>query len=150
MTGTTVGTSSYSFADHLSDAGKLSEAKQQAGQNIAVLTGEDYQNMESEQGALEEYKASALDRAVERHKERREWQQESAERNIENSRQFQENIKTLQEQGVTQLMSPEEIENALREGRSADYKEQCGKSGIGGSDGSDRAGVVAGCESISA
>lgn len=115
MTGTTVGTSSYSFADHLSDAGKLSEAKQQAGQNIAVLTGEDYQNMESEQGALEEYKASALDRAVERHKERREWQQESAERNIENSRQFQENIKTLQEQGVTQLMSPEEIENALRE-----------------------------------
>ena len=60
MTGTTVGTSSYSFADHLSDAGKLSEAKQQAGQNIAVLTGEDYQNMESEQGALEEYKASAL------------------------------------------------------------------------------------------
>ena len=48
MTGTTVGTSSYSFADHLSDAGKLSEAKQQAGQNIAVLTGEDYQNMESE------------------------------------------------------------------------------------------------------
>ena len=29
MTGTTVGTSSYSFADHLSDAGKLSEAKQQ-------------------------------------------------------------------------------------------------------------------------
>lgn len=115
MVATTVSASSYSFSDHLNESGKVSGAKQQAGQSIAVLTGEDYQSMESEQGALEEYKASALDRAIERHKENRRWQQENVQQNIENSKEYQETIKTLQEQGVTQLMDPAQIENALRE-----------------------------------
>lgn len=115
MIATTVRASSYSFSDHLNESGKVSGAKQQAGQNIAVLTGEDYQSMESEQGALEEYKASALDRAIERHKENRQWQQENVQKNIENSKEYQETIKNLQEQGVTQLMDPSQIENALRE-----------------------------------
>lgn len=115
MIATTVSASSYSFSDHLNDSGKVSGAKQQAGQNIAVLTGEDYQSMESEQGALEEYKASALDRTIERHKENRQWQQENVQKNIENSKEYRETIKNLQEQGVTQLMDPAQIENALRE-----------------------------------
>lgn len=115
MIATTVSASSYSFSDHLNDSGKISGAKQQAGQNIAVLTGEDYQSMESEQGALEEYKASALDRTIERHKENRQWQQENVQKNIENSKEYRETIKNLQEQGVTQLMNPAQIENALRE-----------------------------------
>lgn len=115
MIATTVSASSYSFSDHLNDSGKVSGAKQQAGQNIAVLTGEDYQNIESEQGALEEYKASALDRTIERHKENRQWQQENVQKNIENSKEYRETIKNLQEQGVTQLMDPAQIENALRE-----------------------------------
>lgn len=115
MIATTVSASSYSFSDHLNDSGKISGAKQQAGQNIAVLTGEDYQSMESEQGALEEYKASALDRTIERHKENRQWQQENVQKNIENSKEYRETIKNLQEQGVTQLMDPAQIENALRE-----------------------------------
>lgn len=114
MIATTVSASSYSFSDHLNDSGKISGAKQQAGQNIAVLTGEDYQSMESEQGALEEYKASALDRTIERHKENRQWQQENVQKNIENSKEYRETIKNLQEQGVTQLMDPAQIENALR------------------------------------
>ncbi len=115
MIATTVSASSYSFSDHLNDSGKISGAKQQAGQNIAVLTGEDYQSMESEQGAREEYKASALDRTIERHKENRQWQQENVQKNIENSKEYRETIKNLQEQGVTQLMDPAQIENALRE-----------------------------------
>lgn len=115
MIATTVSASSYSFSDHLNDSGKVSGAKQQAGQNIAVLTGEDYQNIESEQGALEEYKASALDRTIERHKENRQWQQENVQKNIENSKEYRETIKNLQEQGITQLMDPAQIENALRE-----------------------------------
>ena len=115
IVGTTVDRSTRSFSDHLNDSGKLSEARKQAGENIAVLTGEDYQDIETEQGALEEYKASAVDRAIERHKENRRWQQENVQNNIERSKEFQESIKTLQEQGVTQLMSPEEIESALRD-----------------------------------
>lgn len=115
MIATTVSASSYSFSDHLNDSGKVSGAKQQAGQNIAVLTGEDYQNIESEHGVLEEYKASALDRTIERHKENRQWQQENVQKNIENSKEYRETIKNLQEQGVTQLMDPAQIENALRE-----------------------------------
>lgn len=115
MIATTVSPSAYSFSDHLNESGKVSGAKQQAGQNIAVLTGEDYQGIESRQGALEDYKASALDRAIERHKENRQWQQENVQKNIQNNREYQDTIKELQDQGVTRLMDPAQVENALRE-----------------------------------
>lgn len=113
MMGTTVSAGSHSFPDYLEEAREVSEAKQQAGQNIAVLTGEDYQGIESEQGALEEYKESALDRAIEHHKEKRQWQQETMETNREFRRESREDLERLQVQGFIDQKSPEEIAAAL-------------------------------------
>lgn len=115
MMGTTVRAVSYSVSDYSEGAQEVSEAKQQAAQNIAVLTGEDYQSIESEQGALEEYEESALERAIERHKEKRQWQQEAMARNRETGREFRENVEKLQEKGFMDAKSPEEIEAALRD-----------------------------------
>lgn len=115
MMGTTVRAVSYSVSDYSAGAQEVSEAKQQAAQNIAVLTGEDYQSIESEQGALEEYEESALERAIERHKEKRQWQQESMARNRETGKAFRENVEKLQDKGFMDAKSPEEIEAVLRD-----------------------------------
>lgn len=113
MMGTTVSASSYSFSDYLAGGQSASEARHQAGENLTVLTGEDYQSIESEQGALEEYKESTLDRAIERTKEKRQWQQERMEDYHQSRQETQENVEKMQAQGFLSQKSPEQIAKAL-------------------------------------
>jgi hypothetical protein len=115
LVGTSLSADSRSFSDYLGGAGQVSEAKQQAGENIAVLTGEDYQSIESDEGALEEYESSALDRAIERHKERRQWQQETMESGMASREEFREQEESFQVQGFADQKTPEEIAVALEE-----------------------------------
>lgn len=96
MMGTTVSADSYSFSDALAKSRNASEAKHEAGENLSVLTGDDYRNIESEQGALEEYQESALERAIERTKENRQWQQERMDAYHESQEQSRENLQKLQ------------------------------------------------------
>lgn len=115
MMGTTVSASSHSFSEYLAGSQSISEAKRQAGESIAMLTGEDYQGIESDQGALEEYKESVLDRAVERAKEKRQQQQEQQESYRQSRQEAQENIEILQAQGFLEQKSPAQIAEALQE-----------------------------------
>ena len=115
MMGTTVSTGGYSFSDYLAESQGASEAKHQAGENIAVLTGEDYQSMESQEGALEEYKESVLDRAIERAKEKRQWQQERMESYHQSQQESQEIADKMQAQGFLEQKSPEQIAMALEQ-----------------------------------
>lgn len=96
MMATTVSADSYSFSDALAKSRNASEAKHEAGENLSVLTGDDYQNIESEQGALEKYQESTLERAIERTKEKKQWQQERMEAYHESQEQSQENLQRLQ------------------------------------------------------
>lgn len=114
MMGTTVSAASYSFSDYLAGSRDISEAKHQAGENLAVLTGEDYQDIESEQGDLEKYKESVLDRAVERAKEKRQWQQERLEDYHQSGQETQENIEKMQAQGFLFQKTPEQIAEAMQ------------------------------------
>lgn len=113
MVGTSVNTSSYAFSDYLADGQMASEANHQAGQNLSVLTGEDYQSMESEQGALQEYKESALDRAVERKKEKHQWEMERQAAYHERCQETQEGLEKMQSLGFLEQKSPEQIARAL-------------------------------------
>ncbi len=113
MLGTSVSASSYTFADYLSDSQMASEANQEAGQNLSVLTGEDYQSIESEQGALEEYKESELDRAIERKKEKTQWQKERQQAYHEFRQESEEAQAKLQSMGFLELKSPQQIANIL-------------------------------------
>lgn len=115
MMGTSVSASSYSFSDYLSDSQMASEAKQEAGQNLSVLTGEDYQSIESEQGALEEYKESELDRAIERKKEKTQWQKERQQAYHEFRQESEAAQEKIQAMGFLELKSPEQIAKLLED-----------------------------------
>ncbi len=115
MMGTSVGTSSYTFSDYLSDSQMASEANQEAGQNLSVLTGEDYQSIESEQGALEEYKESELDRAIERKKEKTQWQKERQQAYHEFRQESEAAQEKIQAMGFLELKSPQQIAKILEE-----------------------------------
>lgn len=113
MMGTSVSAGSYAFPDYLTDSQNVSEAKHQAGQNLTVLTGEDYQKIESEQGTLEEYKESVLDRAVERIKEKHQWEQERMEAYHQFRQETEEYQEKLQLLGFLDQKNPEQIAKAL-------------------------------------
>lgn len=115
MMGTTVSASSHAFSEYLAGSQSISEAKRQAGESLAMLTGEDYQDIESEQGDLEEYKESVLDRAVERAKEKKQQQQEQQENYHQSRQESQENVEIMQAQGFLAQKSPDQIAQALRE-----------------------------------
>ncbi len=114
LMGTTVSASSYETPD-FKESLKTAQAGQQAGQDIQVMTGEDYQALESEEGALEEYKESTLDRAVERMKEQRQWKQERMEEYREFRQETQENLERMQALGFLEQKTPEQIAAALEE-----------------------------------
>lgn len=114
MMGTSVSSSSYEAID-FKDSIRVSQAKQQAGENIQVMTGEDYQSLEEEAGALEEYKESTLDRAVERIKEQRQWKQERMAQNREFRQESQENLERIQSMSFLEQKSPAQIAQALEE-----------------------------------
>ena len=115
LMGTSVSAASYSYSEYLEDTAGLSREKQQAGQNIAVLTGEDYQDIEEEQGALEAYKESALDRAIEKSKEHRQWRQESMEAYQQATHENRETVQKFQLQGVIEHRSADQIAAALEQ-----------------------------------
>ena len=115
MMGTSVSASAYTFSDYLSDSQMASEANQEAGQNLSVLTGEDYESIESEQGALEEYKESELDRAIERKKEKTQWQKERQQAYHEFRQESEAAQEKLQAMGFLELKSPEQIANILED-----------------------------------
>lgn len=112
---TTVNTGSYSFSDYLANSQSASEAKHQAVENLTVLTGEDYQEIEGEQGDLEKYKESVLDRAIERAKEKRQWNQDRMEDYRRFQEEFKENREKIQVRGFLEQKTPEQIAKALEE-----------------------------------
>lgn len=112
---TTVNASSYSFADYLANSQSASEAKHQAVENLTVLTGEDYQKIEEEQGDLERYRESVLDRAIERAKEKRQWDQERMEDYRQSQKEFRDNREKIQVRGFLEQKTPEQIAKALEE-----------------------------------
>lgn len=98
-------------AKMVSDAGQI---RDKAGQNIAVLTGEDYQALSLEEGtALEKYQESSLDRAVERIRTERKWKRERQEENLEFRRQMQEDLESMQAGGFLSQKSDAQIREML-------------------------------------
>ena len=95
----------------VSDAG---QTKETVGQNLAVLTGEDYQALSQEEGsALEKYQESSLERAVERIRTERKWKRDRQEENLEFRRQMQEDLESMQAGGFLSQKSDAQIREML-------------------------------------
>lgn len=104
----------YSFAEVVTAAVEGMEANEKAEQDLSVLTGEDYSRLEEQEGALEKYQESALERAVERIRSEREWKQERLEENAEIRAELQEGLEQVQANGFLSEKSEAQIREALQ------------------------------------
>lgn len=87
----------------------------EAVKNIAILTGEDYESIEKEEGSIEDCKEEDLERAAQRVKEQKEWKEFYQESNKELCRQLQEGLENIQKQGFLDQKSESQIAQILRE-----------------------------------
>lgn len=115
MINTSVNGGSYSFAECMEQAAQSSQVKQDAGQNLAILTGEDYKKLEEEEGALEKYQESSLDRAIERIRAERQWTQERQEEGIQLRQELQEGLEKIQATGFLTEKCEGQIRSALEQ-----------------------------------
>lgn len=107
----------YSFADMAAAAADATAnavaTNEQAGQNLAILTGENYSQIEEEEGSLEKYQESSLDRAVERIRSEREWKEERLAEGTELRQELQEGLESVQAMGFLSEKSEAQIREAL-------------------------------------
>lgn len=103
----------YSFPEAMATAAEGIEANEKANQNLAILTGEDYSRLEDEEGALEKYQESSLERAVERIRSEREWKDERLEEGAELRADLQEGLERIQAVGFLTEKSEAQIREAL-------------------------------------
>ncbi len=104
----------YSFPEVVAAVAEGMEANEKAGQDLTVLTGEDYSRLEEQEGALEKYQESALERAVERIRSEREWKQERLEESAELRAELQEGLEQVQANGFLSEKSEAQIREALQ------------------------------------
>lgn len=104
----------YSFSEVVTAVAEGMEANEKAEQDLSVLTGEDYSRLEEQEGALEKYQESALERAVERIRSEREWKQERLEESAELRAELQEGLEQVQANGFLSEKSEAQIREALQ------------------------------------
>lgn len=104
----------YSFSEVMAAAAEGAETNEKAEQSLAILTGEDYSHLEEQEGALEKYQESTLERAVERIRSERAWKQERLEENAELRAELQEGLERVQDTGFLSEKSEAQIRDALQ------------------------------------
>lgn len=104
----------YSFPEVVAATIEGMETNEKAGRDLSVLTGEDYSRLEEQEGVLEKYQESALERAVERIRSEREWKQERLEEGAELRAELQEGLEQIQANGFLSEKSEAQIREALQ------------------------------------
>lgn len=107
--------SSYSMEEYVEASLDSVETKNQEKENIAVLTGEDYESIEKEEGSLMDASQESVERAVERIKEQKAWKEEKMQENIELREELQEGLEKIQAQGFLSQKSEAQLRQLLEE-----------------------------------
>lgn len=105
----------YSKNSNIKDNAQVAAEDKEAVKNIAILTGEDYESIEKEEGSIEDCKEEDFERAAQRVKEQKEWKEFYQESNKELCRQLQEGLENIQKQGFLDQKSESQIAQILRE-----------------------------------
>jgi len=101
---------------YTSDSAKAAAESQEAAKNIAILTGEDYKDIENAEGAVDsEEEFTSLERTLEKVKEYKEWEANCKEANEELCKELQEGLENIQKQGFLDQKSEAQIAQILRE-----------------------------------
>lgn len=115
MVSTTVNPSDYSFTECLEASKDAAAAGQKASESLTVLTGADYEAVESEEGSLEKRTKECVERATQKRKERIEWTKEKLEEGAEFRKELSEEMKKLQANGFLSQKSEGQLRQALLE-----------------------------------
>lgn len=103
-------------SSHLSESAKVAAGGQEAAKNIAILTGEDYENIEKEEGAIDgDEEFTSLERSLERVKEYKEWEANCKESNEQLCQELEEGLENIQKYGFLDQKSESEIAQILRD-----------------------------------
>ncbi len=115
MMSTSVDTSGYSFAECMEAGKDTAQAKADANESLTVLDGGDYQRIEEEEGSLTERTKECIERAAQRHKERKEWVETKIQEGIEFRDELEEGLKKIQAAGFLSQKSEGRIRQILQD-----------------------------------
>lgn len=105
----------YGFSDYLEKSAKEAAGTLDEGEKLAVLSGEDYQEIEEEEGSLEKMTKEVVESAIEKGKARRNWQQQKLEENQEFRKKLQEDLEKMQLAGFLDQKSEGQIRQAMED-----------------------------------
>lgn len=110
---TSVASNGYQFSDYLEKSAQAAADTPDEGEQFSILSGEDYQEMEEEEGSLEKMTREVVESAIEKGKARRSWQQQKLQENQELRKTLQENLEKMQLTGFLDEKSEGQIRQAL-------------------------------------
>lgn len=100
MVNTKAPDSAGASGNRLNESTQVAAGEQEAAKNIAILTGEDYKEIEEGEGAIDgEEEFTSLERTLERVKEYKKWEANCKESNEELCRELQEGLENIQKYG---------------------------------------------------
>lgn len=112
---TSVAPSGYSFAECLEASADIEQAKEEANESLSVLSGEDYEDIENEEGSISKTTKECVERAVERIKAKKEWKAQRQQEASELRKELQEGLEKQQATGFLSQKSEAQIKNMLQE-----------------------------------
>lgn len=112
---TSVASSSYSFADYVEASQNAAEAQKEASQDLAMFQGDDYEQIEGEEGSVEDAAKEAVERATARSKARRQWQEARHEDYVQLREELEEGMEKLQANGFLSEKSMAQIQKSLQD-----------------------------------
>ncbi len=115
MVNTKVPESALSHSAYIKESAQVAAGEQEANKNIAILTGEDYESIEKEEGAVEDFGEASLERTIERVKEQKQWEENCQESNKELCQQLKKGLENIQKNGFLDQKTEAQIAQLLRD-----------------------------------
>lgn len=113
MVSTSVRQSSYSYTGIMSDSAKMSESISDRDSSLKVVTGDDYKEIQDQEGSFEECRKACVERIVKRVKEQKEYEQYCREQGQSLREELEQGLKQMQVIGFIGEKSENQIRAAL-------------------------------------
>lgn len=113
MVSTSVRQSSYSHTGIMSDSAKMSESISDRDSSLKVVTGDDYKEIQDQEGSFEECRKACVERIVKRVKEQKEYEQYCREQGQSLREELEQGLKQMQVIGFIGEKSENQIRAAL-------------------------------------
>ena len=113
MVSTSVSQSSYSYTGVMSDSAKMTESISDRDSSLKVVTGDDYKEIQDNEGSFEECRKACMERVVKRIKEQKEYEQYCREQGQSLREDLEEGLKQMQVIGFIGEKSENQVRAAL-------------------------------------